>query len=280
MIRRPPRSTLFPYTTLFRSVAIANARLYDAVSRKEKGLEARLRQLEHLAETLAHDLKGPGERMESLASLILAEYGGRLDDRGNRWLRMMEQNSRDLIARVHNILEVSRVGARPEAVEAVDPALIVREVLKARGDEVERARVQVEVDPDLPLVACHRAYLHQIFDNLISNAVKFSAAAPAPVLRIAAERQEDRILFSISDNGPGIPPAFRERVFEPFVRLQPDTAKGSGIGLSIVRRIVELYGGKAWIESNEPAGCRVRVSLPALGDLVRAPGASHAGEGR
>lgn len=257
------------------AIAIANARLYDAVARKEKGLESRLRRLEHLAETLAHDLKGPGERLESLASLIAKEYGGRLDERGNRWLRMMEQNGQDLIARVHDILEVSRVGAKAEAVEAVDASLVVREVLKARADEIEKAGTHVEVAPSLPLVACHRAYLSQILDNLVSNAIKFSAGGEVvPVLRVAAERQGDRILFSVSDNGPGIPPQSRERVFEPFVRLKPEAARGSGIGLSIVRRIVELYGGKAWIEANEPAGARVCFSLPALGDLVRPSGPS------
>jgi signal transduction histidine kinase len=217
--------------------------------------------------------------MESLASLIAKEYGGRLDERGNRWLRMMEQNGQDLIARVHDILEVSRVGARPEAVEAVDPALVLQEVLKARAGEIESAGAHVEAAPAMPLVACHRAYLSQIFDNLISNAIKFSAGGErVPVLRIAAARQGDRILFSVSDNGPGIPDQSRERVFEPFVRLNPETARGSGIGLSIVRRIVELYGGKAWIEPNEPAGCRVVVSLPALGDLVRASGPSLVSE--
>lgn len=250
------------------AIAIANARLYDALYRKEKGLESRLRQLEHLAETLAHDLKGPGERMEGLASLLLAEYGRRLDDRGSRWLRMMEKNGRDLIERVHDILEVSRVGARPEAVEAVDPSVMIQDVLKARAGEIERGRVRVEVDDRLPLVACHRAYFNQIFDNLISNAVKFSVERADPVVCIEARRKDDRILFSVSDNGPGIPSRQRDRVFEPFVRLNPNVAKGSGIGLSIVRRIVELYGGRTWIEPNEPAGCRVCFSLPALGDLI------------
>lgn len=250
------------------AIAIANARLYDALYRKEKGLESRLRRLEHLAETLAHDLKAPGERMEGLASVLLAEYGGSLDERGSRWLRMIEQNGKELIERVHNILEVARVGARPEAVEAVDPAWVIHGVLKARAGEIEQARVRVEVEAGLPLVACHRAYLGQVFDNLISNAIKFTAERRDPIVRIGARRMEDRIHFWVSDNGPGVPAQHRERVFEPFVRLNPAATKGSGIGLAIVRRVVELYDGRVWIAPQEE-GCTVWFTLPALGELTR-----------
>ncbi|MGH7207745.1 MAG: ATP-binding protein, partial [Nitrospiraceae bacterium] len=236
------------------AIAIANARLYEALYQKEKGLETRLRELEHLAETLAHDLKAPGERMESLASLLLKEYGGTLDERATKWLRLIEANGRDLTERVHNILEVARLGTPREAIEAVDPALVLNEVLKAWAGELERRQVRVRLDPHFPMVACHRAYLRQVFDNLISNAVKFSGNRPDPLIRITAERKGERVQFSVADNGVGIPPQQRERVFEAFVRLSPSLSKGSGIGLTIVKRLVELYGGKVWIESNEPAG--------------------------
>lgn len=249
------------------AIAIVNARLYEALYQKEKGLQSRLRELEHLAETLAHDLKAPGERMESLASLLLKEYGGALDERATKWLRLIEANGRDLTERVHNILEVAQLGTPREAIEAVDPALVLNEVLKAWAGELERRQVRVRLDPHFPMVACHRAYLRQVFDNLISNAVRFSGDRPDPMIRITAERKGERVQFSVADNGVGIPPQQRERVFEAFVRLSPSSSKGSGIGLAIVKRLVELYGGKVWIESNEPAGCTVRFTLPVLGDL-------------
>jgi signal transduction histidine kinase/CHASE3 domain sensor protein len=257
------------------AIAIANARLYEAEQAKERGLEARLRQLEHLAETLAHDLKAPGERMEELASLLMSEYGAQLDPKAGKWLALLAHNGRDLIERVENILTVARVGGRHEAVEAVDPAPLLDDVLKAWAGELERRRVRVEVSPGLPLVACHRAYLRQVLDNLLSNALKFCVGRPAPVIAIEAVRREDRVHFAVADNGPGIPPEHRERVFQPFVRLQP-SAKGSGIGLAIVKRIVELYGGRVWIDSAEGGGCVVRFTLPALGELPVADGAGRA----
>lgn len=251
------------------AIAISNARLYEAAHQKEKGLEIRLRRLEQQAEMLAHDLKAPGERMEGMASLLLAEYGARLDERAARWLGLIEQNGRDLTQRVDGILAVARVGSRAEAVEAVDPAWVIEGVLKARAGEIEEGRITVEVERGLPLVAGHRAYVHQVFDNLISNAIKFSAKSPAPIIRIGGRREGEQVRFRISDNGPGIPANQRERAFEPFVRLAPDAAGGSGIGLTIVRRIVEMYGGRIWVEPNEGPGCTISLTLPILGELTR-----------
>ncbi|MGH7207072.1 MAG: sensor histidine kinase [Nitrospiraceae bacterium] len=259
------------------AIVISNARLYEAAHQKEKGLEVRLRHLEHLAETLAHDLKAPGERMEGLASLLRQEYGDKLDERATRWLRLIEENGKDLTERVHDILEVARVGAPREAVEAVDPALVLNDVLKARAGELERRQVKVSVETAFPMVACHRAYLRQVFDNLISNAINFSGDRPDPVIRVATRQTGSQIHFSVRDNGIGIPPQERERVFEPFVRLNQGSAKGSGIGLAIVKRITELYGGRVWIESAEGPGCAVIFTLPALGDLS-GRGRSNKGE--
>jgi signal transduction histidine kinase len=179
--------------------------------------------------------------------------------------------------RVENLLEAARVGARTDAVEAVNPALVIDEVLKARAGELDARRVQVQVGKGLPMVACHRAYLYQVIDNLVSNAIKFSGDRPDPHIRIEAERMDDRVQFAVTDNGIGIPSAQNERVFEPFFRVNPGSTKGSGIGLAIVKRVIELYRGKVWVEPNLPSGCSVRFTLPALGELSeRTPGAGVA----
>ncbi|MBI5776319.1 MAG: CHASE3 domain-containing protein [Nitrospirae bacterium] len=249
------------------AMAITNARLYERVKEEGKGLQARLRQLEHLAETLAHDLRSPGERMGEFAALLMGEYGNRLDERATRWLRFIEENGRLLRERVEDMLAVARIGGRTVAIEAVDPALVIQDVLKSRAGELERQRTQVRTDGSSPMVACHRAYFHQAMDNLVSNAIKFSADRPDPSIAITWKQAGDRVKFSVSDNGAGIPESERRLVFEPFVRLHPDTTKGSGIGLAIVRRIVELYDGEVWIESGVRGGCTVSFTLPVLGEF-------------
>jgi len=246
------------------ALAISNARLHEAAQQKQRGLVTRLRQLEHLAETLAHDLKGPGARMEELVRLLVQQDSGQFDDRTKRWLSLIEENSRDLVQRVEGILTVAHVGADQEAITAVDPTAIVGEVLKARADEIGRLHAVVHVEAGLPLVACHGAYLRQIFDNLVSNALKFTREGDSPVVRISGRVQGPMVGFSVEDDGIGIPSTQRTRVFQPFVRLLMSEAPGDGIGLTIIQRIVELYGGKVWIDGAEGPGCTVQFTIPSF----------------
>lgn len=247
------------------ALAISNARLYEAAQQKQRGLQARLRHLEHLAETLAHDLKGPGARMEELAKLLVQKFSGHVDERTARWLKLIQENGNEIVRRVEGILDVARVGVGQGSVTSVDPRLVIDEVLKARAGEIERLRATIHVEPGIPLVACHREYLRQVFDNLISNALKYSRSGEPPSIEVTSQIEQNMVCFSVRDRGIGIPVHQRSRVFLPFVRLTPPDLESSGIGLAIVQRIVELYGGRIWIEGTEGDGCTVKFTLPWLG---------------
>jgi signal transduction histidine kinase/CHASE3 domain sensor protein len=246
------------------ALAISHARLHEAAQQKQRGLVTRLRQLEHLAETLAHDLKGPGARMEELARLLVQQDSGQFDERTKRWLSLIEENSRDLVQRVEGILTVAHVGVDQGAMTAVDPTAIIAEVLKARAGEIGRLGAVIHVEPGLPFVACHGPYLRQIFDNLVSNALKFTREGESPIVRISGRVQGPMTAFSVEDQGIGVPSAQRTRVFQPFVRLLMSEAPGNGIGLTIIQRIVELYGGKVWIDGAEGPGCIVKFTVPSV----------------
>ncbi len=249
------------------AVAISNAHLYEAAQQKQQGLVMRLKQLELLAESLAHDLKGPGARMGELARLFVQEYGRPTDERAARWLHLIEENGKDIARRVEGILSVARIGVGQGAVTAVDPALVVGDVVKAHADDIERCTAVVRVQPDLPMVACHGTYLRQVFDNLLTNALKYARPGQPSTVEIGCEIQGRLARFTVRDDGPGIPHDQRVRVFEPFVRLRATEAPGSGIGLTIVRRIVELYGGTVWIDGSESEGCAVRFTMPLFRDV-------------
>ncbi|HKY72300.1 MAG TPA: ATP-binding protein [Nitrospira sp.] len=257
------------------ALAISNARLYEAAQQKQKRLLGRLRQLEHLAETLAHDLKGPGARMEELAKLLAEKFSGQIDERAAKWLKLLQENGKDIVERVEGILEVARVGTGLGSVSAVDPRLVVDAVLKSYAAEIEHLGAVVHVEPGFPLVACHAAYLRQIFDNLVSNALKYFRPGEAPVLKITSTTGRHMVCIAVQDLGIGIPTEHRQRVFQPFVRLHPADTRGSGIGLAIVQRIVALYGGQVWIEGEEGEGCTVKFTLPWLqSDLAGEPAQS------
>ncbi|RPH76725.1 MAG: ATP-binding protein, partial [Nitrospiraceae bacterium] len=122
----------------------------------------------------------------------------------------------------------------------------------------------VYVEPGLPLVTCHGVYLRQIFDNLVSNAFKFTRNGESPEVKISGRKQGSMVVFSVEDHGIGIPSSQRTRVFQPFVRLLMSEAAGDGIGLTIIQRIVELYGGTVWIDGTEGAGCTVQFTVPSV----------------
>lgn len=259
------------------ATAISNARLYEAVQQRQQGLVMRMKQLELLAESLAHDLKGPGARMGELARLFVQQYGSQTDERAARWLRLIEENGEDIARRVEGILSVARIGVGQGAVTAVDPSLLIREVVKARADDIDRGAAVVRVQPGLPMVACHGTYLRQVFDNLLSNALKYAHPGRPAAVDISCEIDGHWVRFTVRDDGPGIPDDQRARVFEPFVRLRRSEAPGSGIGLTIVRRIVELYGGTVWIDGAGSDGCTVRFTMPLFRDVFseQAPDVPH-----
>ena len=202
--------------------------------------------------------------MEELAKLLAQKFAGQVDDRTAKWLRLLQENGKDIVERVEGILEVARVGTGQGSLTAVDPRLVLDGVLKSYAGEIERLGATVHVESGFPLVACHGAYLRQIFDNLVSNALKYSRQGKPPVLSITSTTGRHMVCIAVQDHGMGIPLEQRQRVFQPFVRLQPSDTRGSGIGLAIVQRIVALYGGLVWIEGEEGEGCTVKFTLPWL----------------
>jgi signal transduction histidine kinase len=255
------------------AMAIVAARLYETATQNEKELSARVKHLEHLAEMLAHDMKAPGERLEGLAELLVQKYGRQLDDDARRILFLIRDNSKELTERVEMLLELAQVGSLTKVLEAVDPALVINDVLKARALELAENKIDVQTAVAALAVPSHRAYLRQVFDNLISNAIKYSQNNAGRLIKILSRQECGKAFFSVIDNGPGIPLQERDRVFEPFVRLNPSVSKGTGIGLTVAKRIVEWHGGSIWIEDRDTPGCTITFTLPLLGDLSITPAA-------
>lgn len=249
------------------AMAMMNARLFEAAHDGAQQTRSRLRQLEQLGETLAHDLKSPAERMAGLVSLLRVELKGGTSERANRLLDLIAQNGWELGQRVEHILALACVGGRQQTLEAVEPAEVLGEVLNERAGAIAEGKIRVVRELGALPVACPRAYVYQIFDNLISNAIKFLQGCAEPTIRISGGRDGGRAWFCVSDNGPGVPASQQERIFDPFVRLNPEAVEGTGIGLAIVRRIVELYGGRVWVDPAHAPGCAVRCTLPLIGNF-------------
>lgn len=250
------------------AIAILNARLYEAAQQRGEDLESRLKQLERYAADMAHDLKGPARRMAELASLLQIDYKERLDERADRYLLWIRENGLQLMARIEEVLRLARIGTVQETVEPVDPAEVVRDVLKGCAEHLERRNVRVRVADRFPRLACNRVHLFQVLDNLVRNAIKFSVEGRSLGLEIGVQGTGREAVLFVRDNGIGIPPADRERIFEPFERLGHQQAPGTGIGLAIVKKIIELYQGRVWVESEPEEGTTIFFTLPVMGELA------------
>ena len=253
------------------AIAILNARLYEAAQQRGAGLQNRLEELERYAVNMAHDLKGPARRMAELASLLQVDYKGRFDERSDRYLGWIRETGQQLMARIEEVLRLARLGTVRETIEPVDPAEVVREVIRGCASHIERLGAQVRVVDWFPKLACNRVHLFQVLDNLVRNALKFSVDGRPPDVEIGVVKQTNETVLFVRDNGIGIPSSEQERIFKPFERLGHKDVPGTGIGLAIVKKIIELYQGRVWVESEPDKGTTFFFTLPLYGDLTGVP---------
>jgi PAS domain S-box-containing protein len=247
-------------TALQQALARAEAAREEA-ARSAAAAEEAYRELDQFAYVASHDLKAPLRGIANLAQWIQDDLGENLGAESAEHMRLLQGRVRRMEALIDGILAYSRAGRAPAKPEMVDAGQLVREVLEllAPGDNVT-----TELPEGMPVVEAERVPLQQVFMNLIGNAVKFTRAArPDPVVRVSWRDTGDAYEFSVSDNGPGIAPQYQERIWGIFQTLEArDKVEGTGIGLSVVRKIVEARGGRIWLESSPGAGATFHFSWP------------------
>jgi PAS domain S-box-containing protein len=223
-------------------------------------LERSNAELEKFGSIAAHDLSEPLHVISGFAELVQSRYADQLDDDGNRLLDAIGSASSRMERLIHDLLAYARFGRRITR-EAVACGEVVEQVLASLAVRIDDADAALTVTP-LPTVQGDSSQLGQLFQNLIANALKFVNGSE-PEVRISAEREEDAWCFSVADNGLGIEPEHAERIFEIFQRLHPrDAFPGTGIGLAICKRIVELHDGRIWAEAAPGGGSVFRFTIP------------------
>ena len=218
-------------------------------------------ELEQFAYIASHDLQEPLRKVASFTQLLQRRYAGQLDARADQYIEFAVDGAKRMQALINDLLSYSRVGrsAREPALVSSDAALAQARTNLAAPMEESGATIEAG---HLPLVLGELPLLTAVFQNLLSNALKFRGAKPPRVV-ITVSRDEDFWLFSFTDNGIGIEPDYADRIFVIFQRLHERTAyPGTGIGLAMTRKIIEYFGGRIWLDTTYAGGARFLFTLP------------------
>lgn len=231
------------------------------VAQLERALAAARAELASFLYAASHDLQAPLRMVVGYTDLLKRRYGEAFDERATRYIEQAGEGGRQMRAMLEGLLVLSRVFTRSRTLVAVDLAKLLGDTLLHLRARIADAGARVTLDP-LPTLVADPVQLGQVFEQLIDNAIKFRGAEP-PAIHVGARREQDAWVLSVADNGIGMDPSRLEAIFLPFQRLHTrEEYPGLGLGLTIVAKIAERHGGRAWAASQPGQGATVYVSIP------------------
>ncbi|HEX4405807.1 MAG TPA: ATP-binding protein [Polyangia bacterium] len=261
------------------ALAIDNTRLVDGLERRvaerTRALESSNRELEAFAFSVSHDLRSPLRAIEGFSSLLEETYGAQLDDDARQMFSTIRRNALRMGRLIEDLLRLSRLGHRAiQPVVEIDMREVVETVLAGIRAATPGLALDARVGA-LPPVVANAELLRQVWANLLENAVKYSRRRTVSVVEVEGHREGDEVTYTVNDNGAGFDPQYAHKLFGVFERLHSDHEfEGTGVGLALVKRIVERHGGRVWAEGRPGAGATFGFGLPERGPerIARAAG--------
>jgi len=214
-------------------------------------LEVKNSELERFAYTVSHDLRSPLVTIKGHLGLLKRDLAANKAELIRADLTQIERAAEKMNQLLCQLLELSRIGRVTHPPEDVGLADLARDAVELLAGELSAKRIAVEVGPDLPILYGDRVRLLEVLQNLIENAIKYTGDQPRPRIEIGTRREGDQVICYVRDNGIGIAPGDRESIFKLFTQLDP-SVEGTGVGLALVKRIIEVHGGRIWVESGGP----------------------------
>jgi len=239
------------------------AHFRDKLEQQAEALQRSNKELERFAYIASHDLQEPLRKVQAFGDRLGKKYADVLGENGLMYLERMQDASARMRVLIQDLLSYSRVTSKEEPFESIDLNVIVKNVISDLEIRIEETKAKVTVD-ELPRIKADPLQMRQLFQNLVGNALKFQREGATPVIDINFEEQNGKLLISVKDNGVGFDKQYAEKVFEVFQRLHGRSEfEGTGMGLAIVRKIVERHGGTISAESKENEGATFKICFDA-----------------
>jgi PAS domain S-box-containing protein len=239
-----------------------NEELEQRVERRTAQLAAANQELEAFAYSVSHDLRAPLRAINGFSRILQEDHGPRLDAEAQRVIGVVRENTQRMGQLIDDLLALSRSGRTVLQHTTVDMRALAATVFQELCGEADRRRVDFLLG-DLPDAVGDPGLLRQVWENLLSNALKFSATRERCRVEVRATRRDGELVYEVGDNGVGFDPKYDDKLFGVFQRLHGQKEfPGTGVGLALVKRIVARHGGRVWAESTPGEGARFSFTLP------------------
>ena len=242
--------------------AFRNAQLYKEVREYANQLRNKNQELSSFVYSASHDLRSPLVSLHGLMAMFTKSIGPKLDDRGRRYITRLEANVSQMEELIDGLLELSRIGREEVKMSEVDLNKTLREISEQLRPQLEANNIELDIHP-LPMIVAPQVHIRQIYSNLLSNAVKFMGDSEVRRIEVGGSEVGGVVHLYVQDSGIGIDEAYHEKVFVIFQRLKElDEVKGTGVGLAIVKKIIDNLSGTIVVESEKGKGSRFLITLP------------------
>jgi signal transduction histidine kinase/sensor domain CHASE-containing protein len=245
------------------AIAIENVSLLTETRKQSDLIGKKNKELESFLFIVSHDLRNPILALAGMASLLVEECGEELSENGKHYLSRIQANLNHMEMLIKDVLELSRIGRTETQLDQIDVQETLDEILMDSPIKVSQQHVQVCNKNQIQSLRYNRHGLRHIFSNLIENALKFCAYQESAKVEIGSDEDDKEYRFYVKDNGVGIDPKFHQSIFDLFYRIQDlKTVEGTGVGLTIVQRVLETYGGRIWLDSEKGRGTTFFFAIP------------------
>jgi signal transduction histidine kinase len=236
--------------------------LNEALENRAKQLAVSNEELQQFAYVASHDLQEPLRMVSSFLTLLEKKYADQLDEKATQYIHYAVDGAQRMRHVILDLLEYSKVGSLDESRKELNIKLLIEEILILHRKQIQELEASFNIDP-LPIISSFETPIRQVFQNLISNALKYHSPENKPIITIKANESIDYYEFSVADNGIGIDELYQEKIFQIFQRLHTkDQYNGTGVGLAICKKVMDSLNGEIWLDTKYKKGARFCFKIP------------------